>query len=36
MNQILIKDNLSDFSSTQDVPSGDGMDVPIKIVNGMA
>jgi hypothetical protein len=32
------KDELSDFihfNSTQDVPPGDGMDVPIKIVNGM-
>ena len=35
MNQILIKEEQSDFNSTQVVPSGDGMNVPIKIVDGM-
>lgn len=29
------KDDRSDFNSTQGVPSGDGTDVPIKIVNKM-
>ena len=32
ISQILIKDELTDFNSTQGMPSGDGMDVTIKIV----